>query len=183
MPRRTKAQKAETALALDTRRYAVYRLKVAGAPFQKIGVILNISDRQAREDFKFVAEQLKQENLADLRDRRDLENARLDFLQTVIFSQVERGDLFAVNTALRISSERARLNGLYVPNQTEEGAARLLEMERRNSEPARHWDRLTEAELNLLDTLEDKLTRPEAEAPATAQVIEATSLSVWRNSD
>ena len=60
-----------------------------------------------------------------------LENQRLDYLQEKLGDRIEAGDLSAINTYLRISERRAKLNGLDGAQKIEHsgGVAITLHME------------------------------------------------------
>jgi len=60
---------------------------------------------------------------------RSVENARLDRAQAAIWTAVLQGDLKAIDTFLKISARRARLNGLDAPTQINLKVSVRAEME------------------------------------------------------
>jgi hypothetical protein len=52
-------------------------------------------------------------------DLRELENMRLDSLWSKAYDRAQEGDLSAINTCLRISERRSKLNGLDSPTRTD----------------------------------------------------------------
>lgn len=95
-----------------TRRAEALALKLAGLTYAQIGDRLQISERGAHDLVQRTIE--RAENRAAAQERA-LENLRLDRAQMAIWPQVVAGDLKAVDTYLRLSARRAKLNGLDVP--------------------------------------------------------------------
>jgi hypothetical protein len=89
-----------------------YHLKLAGLP------LAEIAEKTGFPSANAVASAIKRRILAEARgdgsDResvRQLELARLDYVQSRIWPQVDHGDLKAVETFLKISALRARYEG------------------------------------------------------------------------
>lgn len=87
--------------------------------YQEIADTLGCSRGNA---YKLVAKALgelteKVKSKAD--DLRELENLRLDTLWSKAYEKAKEGDLPAINTCLRISERRARMNGLDSPAKTD----------------------------------------------------------------
>ena len=63
--------------------------------------------------FRAVSKALAEREVAGVDEYRSLELARLDRLQAALWDRAMAGDLRAVNVAVRILGQRARLLGLY----------------------------------------------------------------------
>jgi len=96
----------------SARRMEALSLRLAGLTYSQIGDRLGISEDGARD--MVVRTLARAENRA-VDEQRSVENARLDRAQAAIWTQVLEGDLRAVDTFLRLSQRRARMNGLDAP--------------------------------------------------------------------
>lgn len=85
------------------------RLREAGLTYEQIGNKLGISTSQVERDLKDALKLTIQEPADSL---RKLEALRLDALQRAIWQQALRGNLQAVNQALKIQERRAKLLNL-----------------------------------------------------------------------
>ena len=99
--------------------------------YEAIGQALGCNRSYA---FKLVHKELKRladETSQNTKELIVLENQRLDYLQEKLGDRIEAGDLSAINTYLRISERRARLNGLDGAQKIEHsgGVAITLHME------------------------------------------------------
>lgn len=111
----------------QARRTRAVSLALAGLTYQQIADDLHISLTGARE---LVARTLEETRNHAVDELRDLENARLDRAQAAIWSEVIGGDLKAINTYLRISERRAKMNGLDAPTKVQMAVSVRQEMER-----------------------------------------------------
>lgn len=112
-------------VAAQARRTKAVSMALAGLSHEQIGRELGISPTGARE---LVARTLEDTRNYQVDQLRDVENARLDRAQAAIWSEVLKGDVKAVNTFLRISERRARMNGLDAPSKIQMSGSVKLEM-------------------------------------------------------
>lgn len=108
------------------RRIEAMSLLLAGLSYDQIGERLGITADSAHE---LIARNLERANNRAVEELRLVENARLDRAQAAIWGQVLQGDLKAVDTFLRISSRRSKLNGLDAPQKIALSANVRVEME------------------------------------------------------
>jgi len=120
--------------ALENRREQAFSLFLAGLSLSQIAPRLGITVRGVEE---LLSRSLTSRTSRSAEKYRVLENARLDRAQAAIWPKVLEGDTKAVDTFLRISQRRARLNGLDAPldisvsvNVRHEMQAALAELER-----------------------------------------------------
>jgi transposase len=97
-----------------TRRMEALSLKLAGLGYEQIAERMNMSVSGVKDMVNRTLE--RAENTA-VEEMRSLENERLDRAQAAIWTQVLQGDLKAIDTFLRISTRRAKMNGLDAPTQ------------------------------------------------------------------
>lgn len=96
------------------RRTEALTLRLAGLTYAQIGERLDITEASARD---LIQRSLAGAEMRAVTALRDMENARLDRLQVAVWSKAIQGDIQAVDAVLRISQQRAKLNGLYAPNK------------------------------------------------------------------
>ena len=95
------------------KRIRVLQLRAAGESFDAIAQQVGY---QSRGNAHRAYEQAMGEvTVAGVTEMRKLENERLDTLLLAVWSAAKRGDVAAVNAALRIMDRRAKLNGLDRP--------------------------------------------------------------------
>jgi transposase len=94
------------------RRSEALNMRMAGLSYQKIGERLGVSTDGAED---LVKRTLERNGAPEVDAYRALENSRLDRAQTAIWARVLAGDDKAIDTFLRISASRRRLNGLDAP--------------------------------------------------------------------
>lgn len=107
---------------LATRRLEALELRKAGASYRAIGQRLQISRQQALNDVRFELHELarKRERTTELLRQMELE--RSDALTLAVWPKVREGHLGAISTVLRVMEHRAKLLGLYAPQQVEMAA-------------------------------------------------------------
>lgn len=88
-------------------------LRVAGLNYREIGQRLGVGVRTAFYDVQTALSYLARFQMVKAEEMRTMEVARLDFMQSAIWDQIKKGDLFAVQAGLRIVDIRAKLTGLY----------------------------------------------------------------------
>lgn len=112
--------------AQAARRTRALSLRLAGMTWQVIADQLGVTVSTAQG---IVRESLRNGENRNVEEMRATENARLDRAQSAIWGRVLQGDDKAVNTFLRISQQRAALNGLNAPSQMEISIGVRQEME------------------------------------------------------
>lgn len=101
-------------------------LRLAGLTYDQIADRLNISHTGVVD---LVNRTLSRAENRQVEEMRDIENARLDRAQASIWTAVLNGNLKAVDSFLRISQRRARLNGLDEPTKINLSVSVRQEME------------------------------------------------------
>lgn len=109
-----------------TRRTEALALRMAGLSFEAIGERLGIGMSGARD---LVNRTLERAENRLVEQERDLENQRLDRAQAAIWSKVLDGDLKAVDSFLKLSARRAKMNGLDAPIKVDLSVSVRQEME------------------------------------------------------
>ena len=114
MARNTQKQREQSAkkIQMAERRRAVVGYRRLGVPFYSIGEKLDISESQARADYKAARDEIQSQTQETIEEMRALENERLDMQEAAIVTQVLKGDVVAGALRLKISERRAKLNGL-----------------------------------------------------------------------
>lgn len=108
------------------RRARAISLRIAGMTYEQIGAHLEITPEAAADLIRRTLTRAENKAADQL---RSLENERLDRAQTAIWPKVISGDLKAVDTFLRLSARRARLNGIDAPTQINLSVSVRQEME------------------------------------------------------
>lgn len=125
-----KAPKAKAAARREEeqkkRRLEAMSLRQAGLTWDQIGERLGIARDSARE---LVYRNLERADNREVDAQRAIENARLDRAQAAIWTRVLNGEDKAIDTFLRISQRRARLNGLDAPQKLDLNLSIRQEME------------------------------------------------------
>lgn len=98
------------------RRVKAISMMLAGLTYEQIAAELKVSVSGAKDIVRRTLARAEQRNVEEM---RTLENERLDRAQAAIWAQVLRGDLKAVDSFLKISAQRARLNNLNAPLKVE----------------------------------------------------------------
>lgn len=96
------------------RRAEAVSMLLAGLTMEQIAERMHISERGVEDLVDRTLARVVNPNAEKL---RAVENARLDRSQAAIWSNVLKGDLQAIDTFLRISARRARMNGLDEPTK------------------------------------------------------------------
>ena len=110
----------------SARRTEALTLRLAGLSYEQIGTKLGIQEDSARD---LVERTLSTAHNRAADSEREVENARLDRAQAAIWTRVLEGDLKAVDTFLRLSQRRARMNGLDAPTNINVSVNVRAEME------------------------------------------------------
>jgi len=111
----------------DTKQRAeVLSLLMAGLSYDQIAERQGVSNADVRG---IIERALASETNTGVATMRAVENARLDRAQAAIWTKVLEGDQKAIQTFLRISQRRSRLNGLDAPMQIELSGSVRFEME------------------------------------------------------
>ncbi len=118
MTARTKKADASTAV-IEERRGKALDLRRSGASLRRIAAQLGVSHEQIRLDIQGALSEAIKENVNNAEHLRTMELERLDDMLLRISKQVSDGHLGAIDRALRISEQRAKLLGLYAPVKLE----------------------------------------------------------------
>lgn len=110
----------------QARRVEALSLRLAGLTYEQIAEKLGIAPDGVRD---MVERTLSRAENRAVEAERALENARLDRAQAAIWSKVLAGDLRAVDSFLRLSAQRAKINSLYAPVKIDLRADIRVEME------------------------------------------------------
>lgn len=110
----------------ESRRIEALSLKLAGLTYDQIADRLDCSRTAARE---MVNRNLERADQREVENMRAVENARLDRAQAAIWSKVLDGDYKAIDSFLRISARRARVNGMDAPTKVDLSLSIRNEME------------------------------------------------------
>lgn len=125
------AQNAKRKDKQAQRRTEALSLRMAGLTYQQIGERLGISPDGARD---LVQRTLHRAEMRSVESLRELENTRLDRIQAGLWTKALEGDVQAVDAILRISAQRAKLNGLYAPSKLDVNMGVRVEMQQALSE-------------------------------------------------
>lgn len=93
----------------EARRIEAMSLTMAGLSADQIATRMNITPGAVRALVTRTLERASNRNVEQL---REIENQRLDRAQAAVWTKVLEGDLKAIDTFLRISQRRSRINGL-----------------------------------------------------------------------
>lgn len=110
----------------QAKRSEALSFRMAGLTISQIAERLEVSDTAVSE---LIGRSLDNLNTPEVEELRSLENARLDRAQAAIWSRVLEGDTKAIDSYLRISQRRSRLNGLDAPIKLDLSVSVRQEME------------------------------------------------------
>ncbi|MGL5076115.1 MAG: hypothetical protein ACRDBG_09795 [Waterburya sp.] len=101
-------------------RTRVVQLKVRGNNFREIAELIRVefeldvyTHSTAFNDFEFELAISHQQSLQLMEKYRELEDQRLDWLLQRLSRAIDRGDAKAIDSAMKISEQRAKLHGLF----------------------------------------------------------------------
>lgn len=102
--------------ALEKRKQAL-QLALAGVDYQTIADTVGYNSRQAAHKAVKSAIDMTIKPMAE--DVKQMQLARLDKMLTAIWSQVTKGNLSAIDRAIKLEERRARLMGADAPTKTD----------------------------------------------------------------
>lgn len=102
----------------ERRRVAVLR-RIGGDTYEQIGELLGVSRQAAYKLVKGALEELKTDTALNAEELRTLELERLEFMRRAIWAGVVKGDVQAVDRALKISKRLSELTGIDAPLKSE----------------------------------------------------------------
>ena len=108
------------------KRVEILALRLAGFSAEQIAERQQLSASVVEDIIAVTLENTKNRAVAQMREE---ENLRLDRAQTAIWGAVIQGDTTAINTFLRISQQRSKINGIYAPKKIEMNVGIRHEME------------------------------------------------------
>jgi hypothetical protein len=115
----TNSETSPKRLTTAERKKLAVNYRIGGKTYEEIGALLKISRQAAHQ---LVVKALK-DNAAKIAESVDelrrLELERLDFMRNALWGQVIKGDLGAVDRALKISKRMSELTGIDAPIKQE----------------------------------------------------------------
>lgn len=100
-------------------RLEAMKLRMAGKTYQQIGDSIGVSRSRAHRYVMRELDELRKKGSEAAAALRQLEDARLDELQSGLWPRALEGDVPAAHAVLRIMERRARLHGLDEPEKHE----------------------------------------------------------------
>jgi hypothetical protein len=177
-------RKASEAANVDERRGRVATLLLAGATYKQIGKSLGVHVNTVYTDVKAIRAEWRKERVSAYDEICDQECKRLDTMLLSIWDQARQGDIKAIETALKIGDQRARLMGLGTPasqltvNLNVGDPLEALESKWRETLAARSLSGLAE----VVDDGASPLVGDTAErrAPAVGEVVDPRGSRLWK---
>jgi transposase len=108
------------------RRVEAMTFRMAGLSWEQVADRMDMSVGGVRA---MVERGLERADQREVENMRAMENARLDRAQAAIWSKVLNGDYKAIDTFLRISQRRSKINGMDAPMQVDLNVSIRQEME------------------------------------------------------
>lgn len=108
------------------RRVEVMALRLAGFSLEQIAERFDVTSSQVDA---WISDTLAAAEAPNVAAMRSLENQRLDRAQSAIWSQVVAGNLKAIDTFMRLSQQRSKINGLYAATKIDLSVGIRHEME------------------------------------------------------
>ena len=133
------------------RNIELLRLRIEGKSMNDIARQFNIKQQTAS---RIISDTLAGAVNMRAEELREIENARLDVAQAAIWPKVKKGNMDAIDSFIRLSARRSRMNGLDAPQKVQVGGNVRLEME------------------EALGALERLLAAPEDENIVDAEVVD-----------
>jgi hypothetical protein len=103
-------------------------MRRGGASFDQIGRSLGVTRSAAFKAVRRVLARIAREASEDAAELRQLEQQRLDVLLAACWPTAVKGDMQAIDRALRIAERRARLLGLDAPQKAQFGKLDLVDV-------------------------------------------------------
>lgn len=138
------------------RRVEMLALRLAGFSDVQIADRMEVDFRLVN---RIIDESLEKASNPAVTEMRTLENQRLDRAQSAIWTQVVAGDTRAVNTFLRISQQRSKINGLYAPTKIDMSVNIRNDMEQALNDLEKLMDETAEQIVDA-EVVEDDETSP-----------------------
>lgn len=107
-----KSKSNPRALRARENRVQAVQLRKLGYSTYYIADKLGVTHQAVSKMLGVALKELAEEQRNSTEELRALENARLDHYLEKLDDRVEEGDIIAINTSIRISERRAKLNGL-----------------------------------------------------------------------
>lgn len=108
------------------RNIELLRMRIEGKAIDDIARHFNIKPSTAS---RVISETLAGAVNMRAEELREIENARLDVAQAAIWPKVKKGNMDAIDSFIRLSARRSRMNGLDAPQKVQVGGNVRLEME------------------------------------------------------
>lgn len=110
---------ARLQIEMNERREKALSLRRAGLSTREIAAQLGTSHQTIHTDLKAMLAASVRENIESANELRALELERLDKMLISLSAKLREGDLKAMDRAIRIGEQRAKLLGLYMPIKQE----------------------------------------------------------------
>lgn len=108
---------------IEDRAAQILRLRREGKSVRDISEELGVARTTVHDALVSAMRALREENRALAEHVLDLELERLDSMLDAIKAKIQGGDVKAIDTALKIGDQRAKLLGLYKPQKVEHSGA------------------------------------------------------------
>jgi len=108
------------------RNIELLRMRIEGKTIEDIARHFNIKGPTAS---RIISDTLAGAVNMRAEELREIENARLDVAQAAIWPKVKKGNMDAIDSFIRLSARRSRMNGLDAPQKVQVGGNVRLEME------------------------------------------------------
>lgn len=96
----------------ELRRYEVLEYRKQGASYREIAAIMGITHVQVARDVDTALSEIRMASIESVENLRQLELERLDYMLMSIAPKVRKGDLGAIDRALKIGEQRQLLMGM-----------------------------------------------------------------------
>jgi predicted XRE-type DNA-binding protein len=96
------------------KRVEALTMRLAGFSIAQIADRLKIDDTRVSRLINTTLQRAENQTVAEM---RQVENQRLDRAQLAVWQDVLKGDVKAIDTFLKISQQRSKINGLYAPTK------------------------------------------------------------------
>jgi predicted transcriptional regulator len=146
------------ALRAAENRVQAVQLRKLGYSTYYIADQLGVSHQAVSKMLNVALKELAEEQMNTTEELRALENTRLDHYLQKLEGMIEEGDIMAINTSLRISERRSKLNGLDGTQKVEHSGGvnislQLADCSKKDNEPCN----ITPATQNSLKRLPDHI--------------------------
>ncbi len=115
----TESKTSKRKLKAHERRDQAFQRRLGGWSFQRIGDELGVTRQAAHKMVMVVLKELNERTMESATELQRLELERLDTMNNAIWGAVLKGDVGAIDRAIRIQARRSALLGLDAPTKQE----------------------------------------------------------------